>query len=99
MFFIVYSGTATDVIRIYYTTFEVEVEGGHPCPEEQDAVKTVSVDEFVVAHGMVYSAGEIVVYNVVGKVVATAFQAFNVNSLDAGVYFITAQEGTIKFVK
>lgn len=99
LFFIVYSGTATDVIRIYYTTFKVEVEGGHPCPEEQDAVKTVSADKFAVVDGMVYSAGEIVVYNVVGKVVATAFQAFNVNSLEVGVYFITAQEGTLKFVK
>lgn len=49
--------------------------------------------------GMVTSAGEIVVYNVEGQVVATASQNFNVNSLAEGVYFITAQEGVIKFVK
>ena len=48
---------------------------------------------------MVYSAGEIVVYNVVGKAIATVSQSFDVNSLESGVYFITAQEGTIKFVK
>ena len=63
------------------------------------AVEEVAASAFAVEGGMVYSAGEIVVYNVAGKVVATASQSFNVNSLAAGVYFIAAQEGTIKFVK
>lgn len=54
---------------------------------------------FSVVDGVVYSAGEITVYNIVGKPVATASQVFDVNSLSAGVYFIVAQEGTIKFVK
>ena len=63
------------------------------------AVKSVASNAFSIIGGMVYSAGEIVVYNVAGKVVATASQSFNVNSLAAGVYFIAAQEGTIKFVK
>lgn len=63
------------------------------------AVEDVTASEFAVVDGMVYSAGEIVVYNVAGKVVATASQVFNVDSLTAGVYFISAQEGTIKFVK
>ena len=54
---------------------------------------------FSVVDGVVYSAGEITVYNIVGKPVATASQVFDVNSLQAGVYFIVAQEGTIKFVK
>ena len=69
-------------------------EGGEPT-----AVESVSVDAFAVVGGMVYSAGEITVYNVAGKAIATASQSFNVNSLEAGVYFISAQEGTIKFVK
>ena len=59
-------------------------------------------DEFTVENGVVSSAGEIVVYNVAGQVVATAYKNFEVKSLDslyADVYFITAQEGTIKFVK
>lgn len=63
------------------------------------AIDEVATSDFAVEGGMVYSAGEIVVYNVAGKVVATASQSFNVNSLAAGVYFISAQEGTIKFVK
>ncbi|MBO7054562.1 MAG: T9SS type A sorting domain-containing protein [Bacteroidales bacterium] len=54
---------------------------------------------FAVEGGMVYSAGEIVVYNVAGKEIAKASKSFNVNTLAAGVYFITAKEGTIKFVK
>ena len=59
-------------------------------------------DEFTVENGVVSSAGEIVVYNAAGQVVATAYKNFEVKSLDslyADVYFITAQEGTIKFVK
>ena len=48
---------------------------------------------------MVYSAGQITVYNVAGQIVATASQEFNVNTLAAGAYFIVAEEGTIKFVK
>ena len=62
------------------------------------AISSVNPD-FAVVDGMVYSAGEITVYNVAGKLIATASQAFDVNSLQAGVYFIVAQEGTIKFVK
>ena len=73
---------------------EKSSQGGEPT-----AVESVSADAFAVVGGMVYSAGEITVYNVAGKAVATASQSFNVNSLDAGVYFISAQEGTIKFVK
>ena len=63
------------------------------------AIDGVATSAFAVVGGMVYSAGDIVVYNVAGKEVAKASKAFNVNSLAAGVYFITAPEGTIKFVK
>ena len=62
-------------------------------------VESVSVDSFAVVGGMVYSAGKITAYNATGKKIGTALQSFNVNSLKTGVYFITAQEGTIKFVK
>ena len=94
--FVVYSGTAQQVTKVYYTKFEVAVEGGSG---EETAVESVSADAFAVVGGMVYSAGEITVYNVAGKAVATASQSFNVNSLESGVYFISAKEGTIKFVK
>ena len=67
-------------------------------PEGNVAVAEVA-PAFAVEGGMVYSAGEIVVYNVAGKEIAKASKSFNVNSLAAGVYFITAKEGTIKFVK
>ena len=62
------------------------------------AISSVKSD-FAVVGGMIYSAGEITVYNVAGQVVATASQAFNVNTLNAGAYFIVAEEGTIKFIK
>ncbi|MBR4115497.1 MAG: T9SS type A sorting domain-containing protein [Bacteroidales bacterium] len=62
-------------------------------------VEEVAAADFAIEGGMVYSAGQITVYNVAGQVVATASQEFNVNTLVAGVYFIVAEEGTIKFVK
>lgn len=67
--------------------------------EGSTAVGEVAAPSFAVVGGMVYSVGEIVVYNVAGKEIAKASKVFNVNSLAAGVYFITAPEGTIKFVK
>ena len=94
---------ATDVCKLTITTTDPAVEGVAEIkiePKENNvAVDEVSASVFAVEGGMVYSAGEIVVYNVAGKQVASASKAFNVNSLAAGVYFITAQEGTIKFVK
>ncbi len=62
-------------------------------------IEEIDSNSFSIENGMVYSAGEITVYNVAGKLIATASQVFDVNSLQAGVYFIVAQEGTIKFVK
>ena len=67
--------------------------------ETGTAINTVENAAFAIEGGMVASAGEIVIYNVAGQIVATASQNFNVNSLAKGVYFITAQEGIIKFVK
>ena len=95
--------SATDVCKLTITTTDPAVEGVAEIkiePKENNvAVEEVAAPAFAVEGGMVYSAGEIVVYNVAGKQVASASKAFNVNSLAAGVYFITAQEGTIKFVK
>ncbi|MCQ2958941.1 MAG: T9SS type A sorting domain-containing protein [Bacteroidales bacterium] len=62
-----------------------------------DAVEEVS--NVAIENGVVYSAGEIVVYNVAGQVVATASQEFSINSLNAGVYFVATAEGTAKIVK
>ena len=104
LYFIAYTSEAKDVTKIFYTKFEVAVEDGQQGGEggeggETTAVESVSADAFAVVGGMVYSAGEITVYNVAGKAIASASQSFNVNSLESGVYFITAPEGTIKFVK
>ena len=85
----------TDAVVEGVDAINIKVAGTTP---EPTAVEEVSAS-LAVQGGMVYSAGEIVVYNVAGKVVATASQALNVNSLNAGVYFIVAQEGTIKYVK
>ena len=63
------------------------------------AVEEVAAADFAIEGGMVYSAGVITVYDVTGKVVATASQEFNVNTLAPGAYAIVAEEGTIKFVK
>lgn len=63
----------------------------------QDAVEEVSAVAF--ENGVVYSAGQIVVYNVAGQIEATASQQFDTKSLNGGVYFITAPEGTIKIQK
>ena len=92
---------ATDVCKLTITTTDPATDGVEEIKIEPKtvAVEEVAASAFAVEGGMVYSAGEIVVYNVAGKQVASASKAFNVNSLAAGVYFITAQEGTIKFVK
>ena len=92
---------ATDVCKLTITTTDPAADGVAEIKIEpkEVAVEEVAASAFAVEGGMVYSAGEIVVYNVAGKQVASASKAFNVNSLAAGVYFITAQEGTIKFVK
>ncbi len=63
---------------------------------------TVAVEEVsnvTIENGVVYSAGQIVVYNVAGQVVATASQELSIDSLQAGVYFIATAEGTVKISK
>ena len=82
----------------------IPVQGGNGEEEivftsAKTPIEPVAANSFSIENGVVYSAGEITVYNIVGKPVATASQVFDVNSLEAGVYFIVAQEGTIKFVK
>lgn len=79
-------------------TGDVTLESIEFSNEPIAAVNEVESD-FAIQNGMVYSAGEIVVYNAVGQVVDSASQEYNVASLAKGVYFISAQEGTIKFVK
>ena len=88
------SGVESIQVLFEDKSYEI-IEGGEPIT----AINAVKSDAFAIKGGMAVSAGKIVVYNVVGKVVATASQQFNVNSLAKGVYFITAQEGIIKFVK
>ncbi len=88
------SGVESIQVLFEDKSYEI-IEGGEPIT----AINAVKSDAFAIKGGMAFSAGKIVVYNVVGKVVATASQQFNVNSLAKGVYFITAQEGIIKFVK
>ena len=83
-----------DAVNLLFESKSYEIVKG-----TSTAINTIENAAFAVEGGMVASAGEIVVYNVAGQVVATASQNFNVNSLAKGVYFITAQEGIIKFVK
>ena len=82
----------------------IPVQGGNGEEEivftsAKTPIEAVASNSFSIENGVVYSAGEITVYNIVGKPVATASQVFDVNSLPTGVYFIVAQEGIIKFVK
>ena len=96
--------TATQVCKLRFNTTDAVVDEFETiviakASDTPDAIEEIATPSLEVVGGMVYSAGEIVVYNVAGKAIATASQSFNVNTLEAGVYFITAQEGTIKFVK
>ena len=82
----------------------IPVQGGNGEEEivftsAKTPIEAVASNSFSIENGVVYSAGEITVYNIVGKPVATTSQVFDVNSLPTGVYFIVAQEGIIKFVK
>ncbi len=79
-------------------TGDVTLESIEFSDEPITAINEVEAS-FGIQNGYVYSAGEIVVYNAVGQVVTTASKAFNVNSLEKGIYFISAQEGTLKFTK
>lgn len=92
-----------DILNLYMSNVVVNVSVGdtklYADPNPGTAVNNINAAAFAVENGVVTSAGQIVVYNVAGQVVATASQSFNVSSLSNGVYFITAQEGTIKFVK
>lgn len=65
-----------------------------PNPLAVEEVSAVAIE-----NGVVYSAGQIVVYNAAGQVVATASQEFAIASLEAGVYFVATAEGTAKIVK
>lgn len=66
-------------------------------PSVETAVEEVS--NVAIENGTIYSAGEIVVYNVAGQVVATASQSLEIASLPEGVYFVQTAEGTAKISK
>lgn len=83
-----------ETVNIAATSSEGGEEGG-----ETTAIESVASNAFAINGGMVYSAGQITVYNIAGKVIATASKNLNVNKLSAGIYFIVAKEGTIKYVK
>lgn len=84
----------------------IPVQGGNGEEEikftktgDPTAVKAVSTNSFSVVNGIVTSKGEITVYNIAGKPVASAQKSLSTKNLQSGVYFIVAPEGTIKFVK
>lgn len=92
------------VAKLYFKESSVKItvtaDQKYPFPDvDVTAVDEVAAADFAIEGGMVYSAGVITVYDVTGKVVATASQEFNVNTLAPGAYAIVAEEGTIKFVK
>lgn len=91
------------MVRIFTVLAFMAVTGSSFC-QNSDEITTNTAEEvesydFAVVDGIVYSAGTIAVYDVAGKLVTTASQEFNVNSLAAGVYFIGAKEGAISLVK
>ena len=93
------SDSETSVLVLDMKKFDVTISDAPKYSEPTiTAVEEVTA-EVAIENGVVYSAGSIVVYNVAGQVVATANQEFNVNALEAGVYFISTAEGTAKIVK
>ncbi len=50
-------------------------------------------------NGVVYSEGQIFVYDVDGKKVAESYNQYNTNYLSAGFYFVQTAEGSMKFFK
>jgi len=65
---------------------------------EETAISSVKSD-VQVENGVVYSEGQISVFDVAGKKVTEATKSFNMNVLQPGAYFIQTQEGSIKYWK
>ncbi len=95
------TGDTTEFIHIYGeieidTTVEYvgdPIEYVKPYPVEE-----IKAAPFEIEGGMVYSWGTIKVYDITGRLVATASQSFNVNTLKhTMVYIIVAEEGVIKY--
>ncbi len=64
------------------------------------AIETLdSNGELELVNGVVYSAGKIVVLDMLGQKVKSAKEQLDINDLPAGIYFIQAEEGTAKIVK
>lgn len=66
--------------------------------DDETAVSEVAQD-VQIASGIVYSKGQITVYNVAGNVVASAAKQFDMNTLGSGIYLIKTAEGVVKYMK
>lgn len=67
---------------------------------EFTAIPTVDANSTVeITNGVVYSAGAITVFDVLGHKVKSGKEELSIKDLPAGFYFIQTAEGTTKFVK
>ena len=67
---------------------------------EFTAIQSVEANSAVdITHGVVYSAGAITVFDVLGHKVKSGKEELSIKDLPAGFYFIQTAEGTTKFVK
>lgn len=62
-------------------------------------ITPISGAELKVVDGVIYSAGTITVSNAIGQVISSVQGQLSIASLPAGVYTISAAEGTAKIVK
>lgn len=68
--------------------------------EEFTAIQSVEANSAVeITNGVVYSAGAITVFDVLGHKVKSGKEELSIKDLPAGFYFIQTAEGTTKFVK
>ncbi|MBQ3833877.1 MAG: T9SS type A sorting domain-containing protein, partial [Bacteroidales bacterium] len=68
--------------------------------EEFTAIQSVEANSTVeITNGVVYSAGAITVFDVLGHKVKSGKEELSIKDLPAGFYFIQTAEGTTKFVK
>ncbi|MBR6265325.1 MAG: T9SS type A sorting domain-containing protein [Bacteroidales bacterium] len=67
---------------------------------EFTAIQSVEANSAVeITNGVVYSAGAITVFDVLGHKVKSGKEELSIKDLPAGFYFIQTAEGTTKFVK
>ena len=94
------SGTKGQVSDIYIKDLTVGNLITRDNATEFTAIPTVDAkSEIEISNGVVYSAGSIVVFDILGQKVKSGKEELNISDLPSGFYFIQTAEGTTKFVK